>query len=1043
LTVGGTNTNTSSVTFNYVAPPPLPGPQLIPIQDTAVGADFYTYTVTTTSGGSWLLANGNTSGNTTALLAPGDNASVTLSLSNVADSLSSGSYQGSVALTSSSGATATLNVYLYVAGSAAPGITVSPSQIVTFPGVTVGSTVLQQQQITVSAASGYSLQTASLSTTSVFTISAPVFTASTEVFTVTANPASLVAGVYSATITIPSSGTTAGTTSILVSLPVGQTGNTTGTGTGTGTVTSAIAPTTLNFQEQQGSTYWNNQQTAQTVTITGQQGSAWSAAIIYGGNSGGWLNLNSPALGSGTFGSGPASLVVGLFNGVTSLAPGTYTATIDITTPSGTTAVSVSLVVTAANTPVLFGTPSLLTFSSNSGTVPASQSALIDGTDNPSSTSSPTITAGTPTQSWITATTSANTLTISTNPSGQATGVYSGTVPITVGGGTTYPNTLYYPVVLVVNGGTTSSTGPLTLSTTSIPFTNVTGVLSNTLDVSASSTTTFTATTSEQSCGTNWLTISPGGTLSATNTSATAITVSVNPSGISNGTTCNGSVLLTTSSSQTQVVSISMTVGTAATGGNVTVTPTTMSFAYTEGQTAPVAQTASIANATSGTSPISFTVTTAVQNGVSNWLSTNAGSSTETTPFSLSISAAPGNLAASTTPYTGTVTITPTGGTAQVINVSLTVTAVPTVTATPTSISLSYSVGGTSPTSTIQVSAGGSTANFTATAASSSGWLAVSPTSGTTPNTGTSNLTVSLVSSALSALLPNTPGNPYTGTITVAGASPSIGTTIVNVTLNITAPLPAITGIINAASGAVGSISPGEIISLFANAANPIGPATAVSLNSTTCPSPCTQVPTTMGGVQVFFLPGSVPAPLLSVSSGQINAVAPYQIAGVSNLSVEVKYLGQSSNAFPVTGTSTAPGIFTANSSGTGPAAVLQYNPQGVYEGVNTPSNPATKGWYLVIYMTGEGVVNPAATTGAVTQVSATPPTTPQPFFVPIVAIGSQPATVAYYGEAAGLVSGVLQINAIVPPAAPTGAVSLSVTLGTASSQAGVTVYLN
>jgi uncharacterized protein (TIGR03437 family) len=37
----------------------------------------------------------------------------------------------------------------------------------------------------------------------------------------------------------------------------------------------------------------------------------------------------------------------------------------------------------------------------------------------------------------------------------------------------------------------------------------------------------------------------------------------------------------------------------------------------------------------------------------------------------------------------------------------------------------------------------------------------------------------------------------------------------------------------------------------------------------------------------------------------------------------------------------------------------------------------------------------------------------------------------------------VLQVNAIVPPAAPTGAVSLSVTLGTASSQAGVTVYLN
>jgi len=371
------------------------------------------------------------------------------------------------------------------------------------------------------------------------------------------------------------------------------------------------------------------------------------------------------------------------------------------------------------------------------------------------------------------------------------------------------------------------------------------------------------------------------------------------------------------------------------------------------------------------------------------------------------------------------------------------VTGAQVVTASPTSLSLSYQAGGTSPTGTIQVSGAGSTANFTATAASSAGWLQVSPTSGTTPNTGTNNLTVSLVPTVLSTLLPNAAGNPYTGTITISGTSPATGTTIVNVSLSITAPLPTISGITNAASGAVTAVAPGEIVSIYANASNPIGPANLVQLNSTTCPSPCTQVPTTMGGVQVIFLPIGVAAPLIFVSAGQINAIVPYEAAGIANLSVEVKYLGQTSNAFPVTLAGTAPGVFTANSSGTGPAAVVQYDASGNYKGVNSATNPAQRGWYLAIYMTGEGKVTPAATTGAVTQASATPPYTPVPVSgAPSVLVGGQPATVAGYGEASGFVSGVLQVNVLVPQTVSSGPASLSVSLGTASSQANVTVAI-
>jgi len=724
--------------------------------------------------------------------------------------------------------------------------------------------------------------------------------------------------------------------------------------------------------------------------------------------------------------------VVDLFNGVSSLTPSStpYTATVSILTPSGTSTVGVSLLVTAANSPVLLGLPSLTTLTTTTAVPTATAVAQIVGSDNTASGTSPIITAGTPTAAWITTTTSANSLTISVNSTGLSTGEYFGTIPITT---SAYPNPLSYPVVLVVNGGGGgASAGPLTLTSSSLNFTNVTGQITQTLGMTAASSTNVTASTTEGTCTTvNWLSISPSGALTAS-TVNTPITVTVNPSGITIGSTCTGTISFATSSA-TQTVTVSMTVGTSTTGGNVTVSPLSMTFNYTQGQTAPAAQTATVANAISGTAGIPFAVTATVQSGTTNWLQVNAANGT--TPYNnpgLSVSVAPGNLGTGT--YQGTVTITPTGGTAQVIQVTLIVSSSVTVTASPTTLSLAYTVGSASPTGTISVSGGGAAAAFTATAASSANWLTVTPGSGTTPNTGTFNLTAGINSSVLSTLTPAS--SPYTGTITVQGTSPATGTTIVNVTLTVTAPLPVISSVSNGASFATGAVSPGEFISLFANAAtSPIGPSTAVALSSTTCPSPCTQAPTTMGGVTVTFFPLGVAAPLTYVSSGQINAVVPYEVAGQSSVSVEVKYLGQSSNAYPLTVASVAPGIFAT--SGSGPAAAVQYDASGNYQGVNLPTNPAKAGWILAIYMTGEGALVPAAKTGSVTAVTETPSSG-----APVVRIGNQPTTVYGYAEAPGIVSGVLQVNAIVPSGAGTGAVSLTISLGSGSAQTGVTVYL-
>jgi uncharacterized protein (TIGR03437 family) len=238
--------------------------------------------------------------------------------------------------------------------------------------------------------------------------------------------------------------------------------------------------------------------------------------------------------------------------------------------------------------------------------------------------------------------------------------------------------------------------------------------------------------------------------------------------------------------------------------------------------------------------------------------------------------------------------------------------------------------------------------------------------------------------------------------------------------------LPTITAVVNAASFQAGPISPGEVITI---GGSDLGPPTAAGLTLDQTGKVSTQV----AGVQVQF--GGFAAPLTYVSSTQINAVVPYEIQGLSNLSTVVTYESQTSNAFPTTATPTAPALFTSNGSGTGPVACL--NQDYTYNG---PVNPAPKGSYIVLYLTGEGQTAPQGVTGEVTVVSAVPPLTPQPVLPVIVLIGGQSAFVAFYGEAPGFVAGVMQVNVQIPLNVPSGNIPLSVSVGGNSSQAGVTV---
>ena len=198
---------------------------------------------------------------------------------------------------------------------------------------------------------------------------------------------------------------------------------------------------------------------------------------------------------------------------------------------------------------------------------------------------------------------------------------------------------------------------------------------------------------------------------------------------------------------------------------------------------------------------------------------------------------------------------------------------------TPTGSSCTYSVA---PASLQAPAAGGNLTVSIQTGASCPwtvsglpGWITVSG-----PTSGTGSATVTLVTSLSS-------GAPLSATILIAGVSVAI--------TQPAAPLPTITTLMNAASFSnAAAASPGEIVSIGGAA---LGPATAATLTLDSTG----KVATTIGGVTVTF--NGYLAPLIYVSATQINAIVPYEVAGLILPFVQVKYLGQTSNGYTRRGT--------------------------------------------------------------------------------------------------------------------------------------------
>ena len=237
-----------------------------------------------------------------------------------------------------------------------------------------------------------------------------------------------------------------------------------------------------------------------------------------------------------------------------------------------------------------------------------------------------------------------------------------------------------------------------------------------------------------------------------------------------------------------------------------------------------------------------------------------------------------------------------------------------------------------------------------------------------------------------------------------------------------------VSAVVNGASNAAGGISPGELLVIYGSG---LGPATLTQFQL----GANGLVPTSLAGTSVTV--NGILAPILYTSATQVAAMVPYEVTG-SNAQVAVVYQGQAATAQTATLAVTSPGVFTANSSGTGPAAALNNG-----KTVNDSGHPANSGDVVTLYFTGGGQTNPAGVDGKPNGDGSAGNPIPLPVQSVFVNIGGKNATVQFAGGAPGVVAGIMQVNAVVPSGLSAGAAPVVVQSGTAFSQAGVTISVS
>ena len=227
--------------------------------------------------------------------------------------------------------------------------------------------------------------------------------------------------------------------------------------------------------------------------------------------------------------------------------------------------------------------------------------------------------------------------------------------------------------------------------------------------------------------------------------------------------------------------------------------------------------------------------------------------------------------------------------------------------------------------------------------------------------------------------------NLQEGAVTVAGNTP------------LTADVPIVSsgGVVGAAAYNSGP-SPGTLISIF-----------GTSLSDGTASS--AQLPLETRLKNTSALVSGRRLPLFFTSTEQVNAVVPYDLPIRSNAQLIIQRGNAISVPEPVLISESQPAIFSTDSTGKGQGHIYVAKADGS-QILADSANPAKSGDYLVMYVSGLGLVDPAVTAG-----SAAPSDVLARTANPAnVTIGGQPAQVVFAGLTPGF-AGLYQVNVIVP----------------------------
>ncbi len=1011
LNVGGSTSGTltanpANLTFTASVAGGTPQSQSVTINNSSQIAA--TFNVSATSVNSWLAVS--TSQGTTGTASATFLVSVNQSLTG----LTAGSYDGQINIQSSAGS---FSIPVHLTVTSAPTLSVSPTGTLNFFYQFGGGANPPRQTLTLTSSTGSVPFTVSSTASAPGTWlvlnpqgSSATNSAGTSSVSVDINPQNLSPGTYSGTITIGSQ--VAPNIVIPVNLLVS---------------TNPLLQVNTSSLTYNGSAGGNVPFTSQVTVTSSGSSLSFNAVANSGSAPTTWLSVNPT---SGQTGTGTGTLTIKA--DPSNLPAGTYTGTVNLTSNGAANSPTITVTMTLSNSLLITAAPPALIFNfqTTQGT-PLAQTINLTSNGVPQSftVAATTTNCG----NWLSAvaqnfqTPGSITVSVATQQGGFAAGTpCTGTITVTPTSSGLTPLTI--PVTLNV-----SNAALLNVSPTYVPITVQAGQDPSSLpSISLVSTDPISPISYNTAVGpgASWLFVGQG------SITPSLLAYQISSRFLSPGN-YTGTIAITPTSAGALPVTVTIALSVQS-ASSIVPTPTSLTFAQAQGAGAPASQTIHLTSGGAG-GLLNYSFSSTTSSGASNWLSVSSpsGQTTGATPGDIVVTVNGSTLQQGT--YDGIITVVaPSANNTPVqIPVRLVVSAAQALTLSASSLGFNYQIGATSNPSdqTLTITSTGGTAPFTVTKSVlqpvGGSWLTVTPTSGSTSLINglfTAPVTVSVNPAGLAA-------GTYNGAVTISSPIASQPITV-TVTLTIAgAPIPNIFTILNAGSLQPGPISPGEILTIKGTN---LGPATPVnySLNGSGGLDP------KLGGVRVLFdgFPGSP----YYVSATQINVIAPYEISGRISTSVTIEFNGQTSATQVYSVAPTTPGIFTLNSSGSGPGAIVNadgsINGPGLSVITAYQTTGAVRGSVVAIFATGYGQSNPPSTTGCFTNPPSVLRRSVFPVTVTLGGITLADPDVQFAGAAPGGPCGFMQINVKVPDNAPLGQNTITFSANGVSSPATVSI---